>query len=227
MNPWARLVGFGFRLLYNEMAFTYDMVSKAVSLGAWRCWQRTALKYLEVSTDARILELAHGTGDLHLDLYSAGYHKPVGYDLSPNMGAIARRKLMRQGIAACLVRGKVQRLPFPNGVFDAVVCTFPTDFIAERATLHEVHRVLKPGGRFVVVFSGSFIGNGLIVRFLEWLYSITGQHHEKDDSLRSQIYKRLVQFFEESGFTAQVVQEPCPRSQAHLIVAQRTDANPT
>jgi hypothetical protein len=43
---WWRLVRFGFRLLYNEFAFSYDLVSKVVSLGAWRCWQQSALKHL-------------------------------------------------------------------------------------------------------------------------------------------------------------------------------------
>jgi hypothetical protein len=51
---WWGLVRFGFRLLYNEFAFTYDTVSKVVSLGAWRCWQRAALKYLAVPPGARI-----------------------------------------------------------------------------------------------------------------------------------------------------------------------------
>ncbi len=67
-----RLVKFGFRLLYNEMAFTYDAVSWIASLGEWREWQRAALKHLNVQPDAHVLELAHGTGNLQLDLRAAG-----------------------------------------------------------------------------------------------------------------------------------------------------------
>ena len=70
---WWTLVRFGFRLLYNEMAFTYDVVSTVVSLGEWRCWQRAALSYLEATPDDALLELAHGTGNLQLDLLEAGY----------------------------------------------------------------------------------------------------------------------------------------------------------
>src|SRR5690349_21397341 len=113
---WWRLVRFGFRLLYNEMAFTYDLVSKAVSMGQWRCWQRAAMKYLDpVNPEAYslILELAHGTGDLQLDLYAAGY-KSIGYDLSPYMGRIAQHKLNKYQIDPRLVRGSAQELPFTS-----------------------------------------------------------------------------------------------------------------
>ena len=73
LNLWERLVRFGFRLLYNELAFTYDIVSVIVSMGAWRCWQRAALKNIHLPLTAHIIELAHGTGNLQLDLYANGF----------------------------------------------------------------------------------------------------------------------------------------------------------
>ena len=93
---WWRLVRFGFRLLYNELAWTYDWVSWAVSLGRWRSWQRVALPLLDAPRDGSVLELAHGTGNLLLDMLEAGL-LPTGYDLSPNMGRNAQRKLRRAG----------------------------------------------------------------------------------------------------------------------------------
>jgi ubiquinone/menaquinone biosynthesis C-methylase UbiE len=117
MSLWWRLIGFGFRLLYNELAFTYDLVSYVVSLGAWRCWQKAALKHLDITQGARVLELAHGTGNLQVDLNAAGY-KVVGYDLSPYMGRIAERKIRRQNYPVRLARGRAQQLPFPAGSFD-------------------------------------------------------------------------------------------------------------
>ena len=88
---WWSLVRFGFRLLYNEMAFTYDWVSWLVSFGQWRRWQRAALRYLNARPDELVLELAHGTGSLHLDMRARGY-RTIGLDLSPYMGRIASRK---------------------------------------------------------------------------------------------------------------------------------------
>jgi len=139
------LVRFGFRLLYNELAWTYDRVSRAVSLGQWRQWQRAVIPRL---SGQRVLEIAFGTGDLLVDMTAVGY-RPYGLDLSPYMVRLARAKLARKGMAAPLCQGRVQALPFANGLFDSVAITFPTDFICQPSALAEIGRVLAPGGRLV------------------------------------------------------------------------------
>ena len=177
MNLWWRLIKFGFRLLYNELAFTYDIVSKIVSIGAWRCWQRSALNYLpnhDVLHNAPILEIAHGTGDLQIDLQQAGY-TTIGYDLSPYMGRIAKRKLHKNKLHANLIRGKAQELPFQSNHFPVVITTFPTAFIIAKETLTEINRILKTDGALIIVSSGTFTGTGIIKSVLEWAYRITGQ----------------------------------------------------
>lgn len=225
MNPWQRLVRFGFRLLYNELAFTYDTVSKIVSMGAWRCWQRSALKFLPAVPDARVLEIAHGTGDLQLDLYAAGY-RPVGYDLSPHMGRIAARKLMRHGIMPRLIRGHAEHLPFQAACFDAIVCTFPTNFIFEPRTLAECWRILEADGRLIVVLSGVFTQGGITTRLLELAYRVTGQRETRsaEEELDTDIYTRIVARFEAAGFAARFSFEDCPRSKAVVIIAQKPAA---
>jgi ubiquinone/menaquinone biosynthesis C-methylase UbiE len=216
MNLWWRLVKFGFRLLYNEMAFTYDTVSKVVSFGSWRCWQRSALKHLNAATGARVLELAHGTGDLQLDLHQAGYQM-TGYDLSPYMGRITRRKLKQHHLPVRLSRGMAQNLPFVDEAFDAIVCTFPTSFVFESATLTEVKRVLRPGGRFVIVISGVFTSGGAGTTLLDWLYKITGQQNTEQPAPEAE---RILRFFSDHGFSATLQRESCPHSYAVLIVAE-------
>lgn len=209
---WHGLVGFGFRLLYNEMAWTYDAVSWGVSLGQWRCWQRTALRHLPAPTPAPLLDLAHGTGNLHLDLLAAGY-QPIGYDLSPHMGHITRRKLRRGGAPVRLVRGVAQRLPFPTGTFPTTVCTFPTPFIFEQATLSEIYRVLQPGGRVVIAMSGLLTDTTPAVAALEALYRVTGQRGGSTNGLLAP--------FTDAGFAARIVWETCPGSRVLLIIADK------
>ncbi len=199
-------------MLYNEMAFTYDWVSYVVSLGEWHCWQRAALKHLNAPLGARILELAHGTGNLQIDMQALGYHV-IGHDLSPYMGRITQRKLTRQGLNPRLTRGYAQKLPFASGAFAAVISTFPTNFILAPETLHEVFRVLQPGGNFVIVPNGVLNGGGATEAGLEWLYRITGQREGGDFDLDS--------YFRPYGFETQMVQEACPRSIAQVIIAHK------
>jgi ubiquinone/menaquinone biosynthesis C-methylase UbiE len=209
---WWSLIRFGFRLLYNELAFTYDWVSSVVSLGAWRCWQRTAIKHLTAGPDALLLELAHGTGNLQIDLHSLGY-RVVGCDLSASMGRIAQRKLLQLGLPAHLMRGRAQQLPFADNQFTAVISTFPTNFILEPDTLREVWRVLEPGGQFLIVPNGVFTAGGVAEAGLEWLYRATGQ--------RDSGGLDVVGFFEQYGFSVEVVREVCPRSAATVVKARK------
>lgn len=216
---WWRLVRFGFWLLYNPFAFTYDWVSSIVSFGAWRSWGAAALKF----ADSRgvILDLAHGTGNLQLDMASRGW-RTVGYDLSPNMGRITQRKLKRKGFAAPLVRGRAQSLPFPNGAFSAVVSTFPTDFITSADTLDEIHRVLVDEGTLVIVPSAVFTGGGVGRRVLEFAYRVTGQHMgEQDDSIPQVVLEQWQPVFERHEFSLSVHIEPCSRSEAIVLLARK------
>jgi len=154
--------------------------------------------------------LAHGTGDMQIDLREAGYSS-IGLDLSPYMGRITQRKLKGQ---ARLVQGQAQHLPFADATFAAVVSTFPTPFIVERTTLAEVRRILQPGGVMVVVLNGTLTGGDTGTRFLEWLYHITGQRgDERSDSLPG--------YFEDAAWEVHVHEEDLPHSRVTLIVAQK------
>lgn len=218
---WWNLVRFGFRLLYNEMAFSYDMVSWVVSLGAWRCWQRASLPHLErAGTGGLILELAHGTGNLQIDLQAAGY-QTVGYDLSPYMGRIAAAKLRRAGQKVRLARGMAQQLPFPDHSFSAVVSSFPTDFIIAPDTLKEINRVLHPDGVLVVVTNGILTDGGIISQGLEWLYWVTGQREEPHARSEQDSGGDLRGFFAPFGFETSFHQSRCPRSVVQIIVARK------
>ena len=170
MQLWYRLVDFGFRLLYNEMAWSYDIVSWLVSLGEWRTWQFAALDFVE---GERVLELAHGTGHLLLEMHRRGL-PVIGLDFSPAMGRIARRRLQKAGIELPIIRATALTLPFMENSFDTVVATFPTEYIFEPETLQAVRRVLVPQGRLVIVLGGGLKGQGVLERLIKWVYVLTG-----------------------------------------------------
>ena len=209
---WWGLVRLGFRLLYHELAWTYDAVSEIVSLGQWGDWQRVALHHMGAPAGAPVLELAHGTGRLAVELRRAGY-RLVALDRSRAMGRIARRRLARWGWRPALVRAEARALPFGAGHFAAVISTFPTEFIADPATLMEIDRVLQPGGRLVVVVGATLTGRNAVARSLEVAYRATGQRGPWAAILEARL--------KDAGFAPRMLTEVLPRSTVWVCVADR------
>jgi ubiquinone/menaquinone biosynthesis C-methylase UbiE len=215
---WWAFLRFFFRLLYNQLAWTYDLVAWVVSLGQWNAWTRTALVHLQ---GERVLELAHGPG--HLLVAMAGQDlAPVGLDLSPHMGCLAQRRLRRAGLSVPLVRARAQALPFCDGCFDSAVATFPTQFIVAPDTLSETWRVLRAprraggclAGRLVVVAWARLIGRDPLSRFIGWLYRVTGQGEPIPADGEGLVVK--------AGFVPRTVWERIGRSEVTLVVAEKT-----
>ena len=203
-----RIIQIGFHLLYYQFAFTYDTVAWFVSLGRWQMWTRTALTR---ARGPRVLELGHGPGHLLIALARSGRH-PIGIDLSPEMIRLARRNLRHARVTVPQVRCRVQALPFRSGTFDSVVSTFPTDYIADRATLREVQRVTNDRGRLVVVLGAQLIGQTPSRVFIEWLYRITGQRDAKFEE---------ASIFDQLGMPARVETESIGASLVTLLVADK------
>jgi len=160
----AGLRKIAFESLYGPFAWAYDWVSGSFFLGQWRRWQGAAIPHLR---GKRVLEVGMGTGNLQIDLARAGF-QPYGADLSPQMLRQAAKKARRLGLPplrAC--RARVQALPFPDAAFDSVVSTFPSDYITDPQTLSELARVLRTGGRLVVVLGGWLHPRGARGRALE------------------------------------------------------------
>jgi ubiquinone/menaquinone biosynthesis C-methylase UbiE len=202
----------GFRLLYNEMAWTYDWVSRLLSLGQWRTWQRTSISYV---VGEQVLELAFGTGDLLLDLSASG-KRPVGVDFSPYMVRLTRRKLQRHGLPVPLVRGRAQALPFTDGAFDSLAATFPTQYIVDPLTLAEAWRVLRDGGRLVIVDRCRFLSPDWLSRLVGWLYEITGQ--------RQELRPTLIDLLCAAGFQATWREERSGQSAVSVILGDKSGA---
>ncbi len=215
---WWRVIRYGFYLLYHPLAWTYDLVSGVVSLGVWREWQRAGLRFIDPK--GLTLDLAHGTGNLQLDLHAQST-PTVGLDYSPQMGRIAQRKLHDLLSVAQLVRGEGENLPFADATFQNVISTFPTNFIFLPETLRGIHRVLKPDGVLVIVPSSAFTSGGLLRRILEFAYRVTGQKSGESESAETILEGEMSHYIRKYGFTVRVEQVVCPHSVAFVVIARK------
>ena len=135
------------RRRYAKEASSYDRGSDLTERGllgtehrGWAC-SRAA---------GATLEVAIGTG-LNLSHYPPTV-RLVGIDLTPEMLRLARRRSDDLGTPVVLAEGDAQALPFPDETFDTVVSTYAMCSVPdERATVLEMSRVLKPGGRVILV----------------------------------------------------------------------------
>ena len=180
MNLSQRFMRVFFNLLYHPFAFTYDLVATTVSIGQWKNWVYSILPFIEGN---RILELGHGPGHLQRTLLNLGL-VAVAIDESAPMGILARRRL---GSSHRLIRALAQKIPFTPESFDSVVSTFPTEYIFDTRTLSEANRVLRSGGRLIILLA-AWPKNPV----LAWLFNVTGQSPSMAyESIKSKIIKTL------------------------------------
>lgn len=148
-----------FETLYRNR-YLYRFASTVPFAGQWRVWQRLILSRIR---GMDVLELGCGLGDLQIDLRKASYQSKA-IELSPQMVAAARDALRRHklGDPANIIQGSAQSLPFGDASFDTVVSTFPSEYIYDPDTIAEVERVLRPGGRLIVVEGANLLPVGFI-----------------------------------------------------------------
>jgi demethylmenaquinone methyltransferase/2-methoxy-6-polyprenyl-1,4-benzoquinol methylase len=143
------------RRMFDTVARRYDLLNRLLSLNLDRRWRRQAAAELASEPLARVLDLCGGTGDLTVELARSGCARTViCCDFSHAMLERARPKLRRERVSAScmLLEADGLRLPFPDEVFDAVTVAFGVRNLADSANgFREIHRVLQPGGRMVVL----------------------------------------------------------------------------
>jgi len=161
MTP--RLRKWLFETLYRNK-YLYRFASTVPFAGQWRAWQRLVLPRLYGHD---VLELGCGLGDLLADMTEAGC-ACLAVEHSPQMVEAARETLQHRklGGRAWVIQGSAQHLPFSNSSFDTVVSTFPSEYIYVPDTIAEVERVLRPGGRLIVVEGANLLPIGFLQPFL-------------------------------------------------------------
>jgi demethylmenaquinone methyltransferase/2-methoxy-6-polyprenyl-1,4-benzoquinol methylase len=148
--------------MFTAVPPRYDLVNRIITLGQDRRWRRLAALACLDAKPRRILDLGCGTGDFTINLARLAEKDVaiIGLDYSSPMLARARQKAVRVGLGDRLdfIHGEATHLPFPEAHFDAVGISFAFRNLTYKNPLGaphlaEVTRVLKPGGRCVIVES--------------------------------------------------------------------------
>jgi demethylmenaquinone methyltransferase / 2-methoxy-6-polyprenyl-1,4-benzoquinol methylase len=144
--------------LFAGLERRYDLLSATLSLGQDPRWRRAMIAAIDADRGDRVLDVATGTGLVARGLVQRYGCSVVGLDQSRDMLAGARRALAAApGLAARidLVRGEAERLPFSDGEFDHLTFTYLLRYVDDpAATLAELARVVKPGGRIACLEFG-------------------------------------------------------------------------
>lgn len=137
--------------LFAGLPRRYDRVGALMSFGQDPRWRHALIAAIDPTPGERILDVATGTGLVAAQLVRRGADV-VGLDQSQDMLAVARDRL---GDRVTFVRGEAERLPFADGEFDALTFTYLLRYVDDReATMRELARVVRPGGRIGMVEFG-------------------------------------------------------------------------
>jgi demethylmenaquinone methyltransferase/2-methoxy-6-polyprenyl-1,4-benzoquinol methylase len=139
------------RAMFAAISRRYDLNNRLHSFGRDQAWRRAAVRAASIEVGDRVLDVACGTGDLTLLLAKATpATEVVGGDFTPQMLDVARRRNRHDKIR--YVHADAMDLPFEDRSFDALTIAFGIRNVADpAAALREFRRVLKPGGRLVIL----------------------------------------------------------------------------
>lgn len=144
------------RDMFDRIAPRYDLLNRVLSLGIDRRWRRFAVRQLQIPAGGRVLDIATGTGDVALEI---GRQTPadvtiVGADFTQGMLVLGRDKVANSPFRGRiqLVSAACEAIPHPDSTFDGVTIAFGIRNVVDRQLgLQEMARVLKPGGRAVIL----------------------------------------------------------------------------
>jgi len=136
--------------LFAGLPDRYDKLASWLSFGQDPRWRRAMVGAVRVAPEARVLDVATGTGMVACELAARYGCAVVGLDQSEQMLARARRKVAADPVLSQrvdLVLGEAERLPFEDGEFDALTFTYLLRYVDDpAATMRELARVVRPGG---------------------------------------------------------------------------------
>lgn len=141
--------------MFDTISGNYDGLNRVISFGIDVKWRKKVVKTIAATNPENALDIATGTGDLAIQMAEAiPQAKVTGLDISPGMLEVGKTKVKDKNLESRInmVIGDSEALPFEENTFDAITVAFGVrNFEDLEKGLSEIHRVLKPGGIFVVL----------------------------------------------------------------------------
>lgn len=176
--------------VFHSVASNYDLMNDVMSMGIHRLWKRYTIEVSGVRSGQRVLDIAGGTGDL-----VAKFSELVGEtgevvlaDINESMLEVGRERMVDRGVLANVnyVQANAEVLPFPDNYFDCITIAFGLRNVTDKdAALRSMLRVLKPGGRLLVLEFSKPVVPGLGTLYDAYsfkLLPLMGKVIAKDDS---------------------------------------------
>jgi demethylmenaquinone methyltransferase/2-methoxy-6-polyprenyl-1,4-benzoquinol methylase len=140
--------------MFSSIAGKYDLNNTLLSLGIHYYWKMRAVQAARIPEKGVLLDLASGTGDIAIKLARKGITgiKVISSDLNLEMLMVGAEKIKKKGLSDIIsvVQGNAEKMQFQDNSIDLVTVGFGVrNFNNLQAGLHEIYRILKPGGQFV------------------------------------------------------------------------------
>lgn len=176
--------------VFDSVATNYDVMNDLMSMGIHRLWKRFTIEMSGVRAAQRVLDIAGGTGDLAAKFSSLVGEKGavVLADINDSMLKVGRARLIDRGILSNVeyVQANAECLPFPENYFDCISIAFGLRNVTDKdAALRSMQRILKPGGRLLVLEFSNPVMPGLASLYDAYsfkLLPLMGKLVAKDDA---------------------------------------------
>jgi demethylmenaquinone methyltransferase / 2-methoxy-6-polyprenyl-1,4-benzoquinol methylase len=174
--------------MFDNISHRYDFLNHFLSLGIDILWRKKAIRQLKKDEPKLILDIATGTGDFAIEALALNPDKVIGVDISSGMLEYGKKKMKKKGLEDRieLQMGDSEKLLFEDNNFDAVIVSFGVRNYENLVKgLTDMHRVLKPGGKTVIVEFSSptmFPMKQLYSFYFKFILPVIGKLISKDQA---------------------------------------------
>ncbi|HCX24557.1 MAG: bifunctional demethylmenaquinone methyltransferase/2-methoxy-6-polyprenyl-1,4-benzoquinol methylase UbiE [Flammeovirgaceae bacterium] len=192
--------------MFDSISGKYDFLNHFLSMGIDISWRKKAIKMLKKDQPKQILDIATGTGDFAIEALALNPDKVTGVDISEGMLSVGREKMKKKGLSDRieLLSGDSEQLQFEDNKFDAVIVSFGVrNFENLEKGLSDMHRVLKPGGKTVILeFSKPkmFPFKQLYSFYFKWILPKIGNTISKDQAAYTYLPESVREFPDGKNF---------------------------